>query len=330
MDPGGSPTVLVTRRLPEHGLDILEGKAEVHVWNEDRPMPRDLFLEGLKGKDAVICLLNDRMDREAMDAGRDLKVIANYAVGYDNIDVDLATERGIMVLNTPGVLTDATADLAFALMLAVARRIGESERYVRSGSFTAWGPELMLGKDVWGAALGVIGAGKIGTAVLRRGKGFNMKLRYHSRTRKPELERELGAEWSSLDELLSASDFVSLNCPLTEETRHMIGSRELELMKEDAVLVNTARGPVVDEKALFKALREGSILGAGLDVYEEEPKVHPPLMELDNVVLLPHIGSSTVTTRTRMAEMASEGVLKALGGEVPDNLVNVDVLRRKG
>jgi glyoxylate reductase len=266
------------------------------------------------------------MDREALDSGKDLKVIANYAVGYDNIDVEYATRKNIAILNTPGVLTDATADLAFSLLLASARKIGESERYVRKGNFRSWGPELMLGKDVWGATLGVIGAGQIGEAVLRRGKGFEMELLYHSRSPKPRIEKELDASYVPLEELLRRSDFISLNCPLTPETRHLIGKEELLSMKEDAILINTSRGPVIDENALVEALRNGWIGGAGLDVYEWEPKVHPDLLEMENVVLAPHIGSATHTTRNKMASMASEGILKLLSGSRPENIVNPEVL----
>lgn len=323
------PEVLVTRNLPDPAYQILKRKVEIDSWEEDDPMPRGKLLERLKGKTAVICLLSDRMDREAIDSGRDLKVIANYAVGYDNIDVEYATENNIAVINTPGVLTAATADLAFALLLAAARRIGESDRYVRGGRFKQWGPKLMLGKDIWKATLGVIGAGKIGRAVLRRGKGFEMNLLYYSRNRKKDLEEELGARYVNLKELLRESDFVSLNCPLTDETRHMIGPGELEMMKDDAVLINTARGPVVDEDALENALRNGIIGSAGLDVYEKEPRVHPGLLELENVVLAPHIGSSTHTTRNAMAELVARGTLEILSGKVPQNLVNPEVVERE-
>ena len=322
------PKILITRPIPENGLKDLYGKVEIDQWNEEYPIPRKEFLSRLKGKEGVICLLNEKMDREAIDAGDELKVIANYAVGYDNIDVDFATEKGIMVLNTPGVLTDATADLAFALILSSARRIGESERYVRNGKFKTWGPKLMLGKDVWGATLGVVGAGKIGRAVMKRGKGFDMKILYNSRSRKREIEEELEAEWCSLEDLLRRADYVSLNCPLTEETKHMIGERELSLMRKDSILINTARGPVVNEKALYKSLKNREILYAGLDVYENEPEVYEPLLDLDNVVLAPHIGSSTVTTRTKMAELAAGGLLLALSGGTPDNIVNPEVLER--
>ncbi len=289
-------------------------------------MPRDRFLRGLQGKDGVICLLSDKMDREAIDSGRDLRVIANYAVGYDNIDIDFATSKKIAVLNTPGVLTDATADLAFSLLLASARKITESDRYVRKGHFKFWGPNLMLGKDVWKATLGVIGAGQIGEAVLKRGKGFEMELLYHSRSPKPKIEKELGATCVPLKDLLKRSDFISLNCPLTPDTRHMIGNREFRSMKDDAIIINTSRGPVVDEEALVEALKNGWIGGAGLDVYEREPKVHPDLLEMENVVLAPHIGSATHNTRNKMASLVSEGTLKLLFGGRPENMVNPEAL----
>jgi glyoxylate reductase len=319
------PNILVTRTLPDEGMDRLREWANIDVWDEDRPMPRSELMERASGKDGILCLLSDRIDGEFLDQCPSLKVIGIYAVGYDNVDIPQATKRGIPVLNTPGVLTDATADLAFSLLLASARRVAECDRYIRDGKFISWGPKLMLGMDVHGATLGVIGAGKIGEAVLRRGKGFNMRLIYNSRSRKPELERELGAEYMDIDELLKRSDFVSLNCPLTNETKHLIGEREFSLMKDDAVLINTARGPVVDEKALYMALSEKQIGAAGLDVFEEEPKIHPPLMDLDNVTMVPHIGSSTVTTRRKMAYMVIDGMMKVFMGERPENLVNPEI-----
>jgi glyoxylate reductase len=325
MDHDGLPNLVITRKLPETAMQFLDGKAKVDIWKHERPMPRKEFLNRIKGKDGLICLLSDTIDREAMDQGSDLKVIANYAVGYDNIDVDCATEKGIFVLNTPGVLTDATADLAFALILSTSRRISESDRYVRDGKFKYWGPELMLGKDVWKATLGVIGAGKIGRAVLERGKGFSMKLLYNSRTRKPELEEDLGARFVSMDELLEESDFISLNCPLTSQTRHLIGRKEFQKMKDDAILINTARGPVVDEKSLVEALNKGMLAGAGLDVYEYEPRVSDELLGMENVVMAPHIGSATHSTRNKMARMSAEGVMKILSGGLPENIVNKEV-----
>ncbi|MBN1390699.1 MAG: D-glycerate dehydrogenase [Candidatus Thermoplasmatota archaeon] len=328
MTEDGTPLLLVTRTLPEDGMERLQGIADLDVWEEDRPMPRSELLERVSDKDGVLCLLGDRIDREVMDRAPGLKVIGNYAVGVDNIDVGYATSRGIFVINTPGVLTNATADLAFGLILASARRLTEGDRYVRDGKFVSWGPRLMLGKDVHGATLGVVGAGKIGEAVLRRGRGFEMRLLYNSLSRKPSLEQELGALYRELDDLLREADFVSLNCPLTEMTHHLIGKRELSLMKKDAVLVNTARGPVVDEKALYDALSRGVIGGAGLDVFEEEPRVHPPLMELDNVIMVPHIGSATISTRSNMAFMVVEGIRSVLEGRMPDNIVNPEVFLR--
>ncbi|MGA1820694.1 MAG: 2-hydroxyacid dehydrogenase [Thermoplasmatota archaeon] len=330
MNEGERPYLLVTRLLPEEGMERLREFARLDVWEEDSPMPRAELLDRITDKDGVLSLLSDRIDKEVMDGAPGLRVIGNYAVGYDNVDVSSATSRGIAVINTPGVLTDATADLAFGLLLASARRVAEGDRYIRDGKFKTWGPRLLLGKDVHGAALGVVGAGKIGEAVLRRGKGFRMRLLYNSRSRRPELERDLGAEYMELDQLLKESDFISLNCPLTRETHHLISERELSLMKKDAVLINTARGPVVDEKALYGALRGRSIGGAGLDVFEEEPRVYPPLMELDNVTMVPHIGSSTVTTRRKMAFMVADGMEKVLSGTVPDNIVNPEVFNRRG
>ncbi|MGC8842726.1 MAG: 2-hydroxyacid dehydrogenase, partial [bacterium] len=249
-------------------------------------------------------------------------------VGYDNIDVKEATRRKIMVTNTPGVLTETTADLTFALILATARRLVEADKFTRSGKWKSWGPMLFLGRDVYGATLGIIGMGRIGQAVARRAKGFNMKIIYYSRRRNEEAEKELGAEYRELHSLLKEADIITIHTPLTEETYHLIGEKELSLMKPSAILINTARGAVVDQRALFKALKEKRIFGAGLDVYEKEPiDADDPLLELDNVVVLPHIGSATVETRGRMARMAAENLLAGLRGEIPQNLVNPEVLQ---
>ncbi|MGA1872334.1 MAG: 2-hydroxyacid dehydrogenase [Thermoplasmatota archaeon] len=320
------PYLLITRVLPEEGMARLRSFARLDIWEEDSPMPRSELLGRIDDKDGILCLLSDRIDGEVMDRAPDLKVIGNYAVGFDNIDVIDATSRGIPVLNTPGILTDATADLALGLILASARRLAEGDRYIRSGKFRTWGPNLLLGSDVHGATLGVVGAGKIGEAVLKRGMGFDMKLLYNSRTRKPHIEERYGAEFRDLDDLLSASDYVSLNCPLTEETHHLIGERELSLMKGDAILINTSRGPVVDEKALYTSLSEGRIGGAGLDVFEREPEVYGPLMTLENVTMVPHVGSATVSTRRKMAFMVIDGIMDVLSGRRPENLVNPEVL----
>jgi len=319
--------VYVTRRVPKPGIDLLRERCEVvNVNPEDRALTREELLEAVRERDGVLCLLTDRIDGEVMDAARGCKVFANYAVGYDNIDVPAATERGILITNTPGVLTDATADLAWALLFAAARRVAEGDRFVRAGKFTGWGPMMLLGGDVTGRTLGIIGAGRIGQAMARRSVGFGMTVLYTNPSPRPELERETGARKVTLDELLRESDFVSIHCPLNHETHHLIGPRELELMKPTAYLINTARGPIVDERALVGALREKQIAGAGLDVYEDEPEPAAGLVELDNVVLLPHLGSASIQARTDMATMAARNLLAVLEGKRPPNPVNPQVL----
>mgnify|MGYP000851225224 FL=1 len=322
------PKVLVTSRIPEEGMRMLEEHCDVKVFDYEGVFPRDVLLKEVNGVNAIVCLLADKIDGEVMDAaGPQLKIIANYAVGFDNIDVDAATKRGIMVTNTPGVLTDTTADLAWALLLATARRVVEGDKFLRQGKFKGWKPMLLLGTDVYHATLGIIGFGNIGRAVARRAMGFDMKIIYYSAHKAPvELEKKLNAEYRPLDDLLKEADFVSIHVPLTKETRHLIGERELKMMKKEAYLINTARGPIVDEKALAKALKEGWIRGAGLDVFEREPEVEPELLELDNAVLLPHLGSASYATRAKMATMVAENALKALKGEVPPNLVNPEVM----
>ncbi len=315
-------SVFITRKIPDAGLKMLEGACNVSINPADRSLSKKEIVGELKGKDALLCMLSDQIDADVIKASRQLKAIANYGVGYNNIDVAAATSRGIAVTNTPGVLTDATADLAWALLFAAARRIAEGDRMVRTGKFNGWSPTMMLGQDVQGKILGVIGAGRIGTAFALKSKGFKMDVLYYANHRNEVLERELGAKKAALDELLKAADFISLHVPLTAETKHLIGERELRTMKKTAVLVNTARGPVIDEKALAKALKEKWIFGAGLDVYENEPMVNEELLLLDNVVLAPHIGSATVETRSRMAMMAVENIIAALEGKVPPNCVN--------
>jgi glyoxylate reductase len=313
--------VVVTREIPSAGLRLLEG-FEVTVLRE-RPPGRDELLEAVRGANGVLSTATEKMDGEVMDAAGDgLKVIANMAVGYDNIDVRAASERGVVVTNTPGVLDETTADVAFMLMLAAARRLGEGERLLRAGRWEWWGPKQLRGIDVWGKRLGIVGMGRIGQAVARRAKGFGMEILYHNRSRKEDAEEELGARYLGLEDLLRESDFVSIHTPLTDETRHLIGAEELEIMKPEAVLVNTSRGPVVDEGALADALENGRIFAAGLDVYEEEPKVHPKLIELENVVLAPHIGSASIETRDRMATLAAENLAAVLRGEQPKTPVN--------
>lgn len=323
--------VFVTRKILEEGLNMLREKFDVEVSDYDGVIPRKMLLEKVKGVDAILSLLTDAIDAEVMDAaGSNLKVIANYAVGYNNIDVEEATKRGIMVTNTPGVLTETTADLAWALMMAIARRIVEADRFVREGKFRGWEPMLLLGTDVHGATLGIVGFGRIGQAMARRALGFNMKVLYYDNARVPEqIEKELKATYVDLPTLLKESDFVSLHVPLTKETHHLIGEKELRMMKRGAYLINTARGPVVDEKALVKALKEGWIKGAALDVFENEPEVEPELLKLENVVLAPHIASASYATRSKMSIMAAENIIKALSGEIPPNLVNPEVLQKK-
>ena len=322
-------SIYVTRRIPQPGIDLLiESGFDVDVSPHDRVLTRGELLEAVKGRDALLPLLTDGIDGEVMDAAGDVKIIANYAVGYNNIDVVEATRRGIIVTNTPGVLTDATADIAWTLLMSAARRVVASDRFTREGKFEAWAPMLFLGADIAGRTLGIVGAGRIGAAVAERAKGFRMKIVYTGKNRKPEFEREFGAEYLGLDELLAASDFVSLHCPLTPETTHLIGAPELAKMKPHAILINTARGPVVDEAALVDALEENRIAGAGLDVYEEEPKLHPGLIELDNATLLPHIGSATIETRTKMATIAAGNIVAFFKGEKPPTVVNPEVLEK--
>ncbi len=314
--------VYVTRMISGEALDLLDKHFDVRVNPEDRVLNKEEMLEAVEDADGLLCLINDEIDREIISRAGKLKIIANYGVGYDNIDVATATERGIIVTNTPGVLTDATADLAWALLFAVARRVVESDRFAREGRYRAWAPSLLLGMDVTGKTLGIIGAGRIGRAFARKSTGFNMKILYHSRNRDEELEKELNARWTDKDTLLKNADFVSVHVPLKEDTYHMIGERELRMMKKTAVLINTSRGPVIDERALAEALKNGEIWGAGLDVYENEPEIDKGLIPLDNVVLLPHLGSATNATRYKMAMMAAENVVAVLNGGRPLNPVN--------
>jgi len=321
MEESVSEKVLVTRGIPEAGLSVL-APFDVRVLHE-RPPERDELLEAVSGASGVLSTATETMDGEVMDAaGENLRIIANMAVGYDNIDVEAAGERGVVVTNTPGVLDETTADVAFMLLLAAARRLGEGERLLRAGKWEWWGPKQLMGRDVWGKRLGIIGFGRIGQALARRAKGFGMDILYHNRSRREEAEQELGARYLELDDLLKTADFISIHTPLTPETTHLIGAQELRKMKPQAVLVNTSRGPVVDEAALADALADRRIFAAGLDVYEEEPTVHPKLLELETVVLAPHIGSASVETRDKMAALAAENIVAVLSGEEPKTPVN--------
>lgn len=306
------PAILVTYKLPSAAISRLEAIGEVEIYREGA-MSYDELLKKLPGKQALVSLITDRVDKEAIDAGSALKVIANVAVGYNNIDVSHARSRGIVVTNTPDVLTDATADMTIGLLLDITRRIAEGDRLVRAGGWKGWTLDFMLGSDLKGRQLGIVGMGRIGQAVAARARAFSMKIAFVARGGRAVA----GAEGMSLDRLLSTSDVVSLHVPLTTETRQLIDRTALARMRRSAYLINTSRGPVVDEEALVWALREGIIAGAGLDVYEEEPKVHPGLLTLENVVIAPHLGSGTVETRTAMAELAARNAAAVLSGQPP-------------
>lgn len=322
------PRIFVTRRIPQEGLEILKRCCQVEVSDYDGVIPRSLLLEKVKDTDGLLVLLTDMIDKKVIvAAGKKLRVISNYAVGYNNIDVVEATKRGIMVTNTPGVLTETTADLAWALLMCIGRRIVEGDKLVRAGKFRGWEPMLLLGTDIHESTLGLIGFGRIGQAMARRAKGFNLKVIYYDREPVPPIiEKELGASYVSFDELLRKSDFISVHVPLTEETFHLIGQEEFSMMKKESYLINTARGPIIDEKALVKALKGGVIRGAALDVFENEPAIEQELMNMDNVVIVPHIGSASYRTRTKMAIMAAKNLISALKGERPEFLVNPEVL----
>jgi lactate dehydrogenase-like 2-hydroxyacid dehydrogenase len=320
--------ILVTKRVFPEAVELLRRDFDVDYNDTDRVLPAEELLQRARGAAAVVSQLTDRLGADVIAQLDGVRVIANVAVGYDNIVVAAATARGIAVTNTPGVLTETTADFAFALLMAAARRIPEAHAFVHSGQWRTWIIDLLAGQDVHGATLGIFGLGRIGAALARRGRGFGMRILYCDDQPAPaELERELEARRVSKEELLRESDFVSLHVPLTPATRHLIGAAELALMKPTAILVNTARGPVVDENALVEALEKRTIWAAGLDVFEQEPRVHPKLLELPNVVLAPHIASSSFATRRRMSVMAAENASAALSGRRPPNLVNPDVWR---
>ena len=316
------PKVYVTRRLPQPALDRLEEVFDMEVNPEDRVLTKAELLENVKKCDVLLCLLTDDIDGEVMDANPNLKGISNYAVGFNNIDVDAANERKLPVCNTPGVLTDTTADMAWALMFAAARRVVESDAFTRAGKYKGWAPMMFLGLDIYGKTLGVVGVGRIGNAVARRSVGFNMKVLYYDVVPNEKLEQDIGAKRVELDELLKEADFVSVHVPLMPQTTHFIGERELKLMKKTAILVNNSRGPVVDEKALVEALKSGEIAYAGLDVFENEPELAPGLAELDNIVLTPHISSASTETRTKMGLLAAENAIAIIEGRRPPTTFN--------
>ena len=319
--------IWVSRRLPESVMELLEKNFEVDCNPRDRGLSREELLVMVKGRDGLLPLLTDRIDHEVMEAaGGQLRVIANYAVGFNNIDVPAATARKIAVSNTPGVLTDTTADLTMALILGVARRLVEADQFTRAGKYESWAPLLFLGADVHHKTLGLLGFGRIGYAVAKRALGFDMRILYHNTRRAdPELEKQVQARYVDRETLLREADFLSVHVPLTPETRGFLSTREFSLMKPTAFLVNTARGEVIDEEALMEALKNGKIAGAGLDVFEHEPAIPPALFSLNNVILLPHIGSGSVETRTKMGLMAAENLIAAFEGKIPPNCLNPEV-----
>lgn len=319
--------VLITGRIPDEGIDIIRKEFDITVNEIDLPMERENLLSLVRDKDGLLCMVSDRVDKELLDYASRLKMIASYAVGFDNIDLNEASARKIPVSNNPGVLTDSTADLTFALILAVSRRVVEGDLMTRQKGCGHWAPRKFLGSEVSGKTLGVVGLGRIGKAVAKRAHGFDMNIIYHNRRRLDVSDEErLKVEYCDLKALLSTADFVTLHVPLHGETVRRIGSDELELMKKTAFLINTSRGPVVDESALVEAIKRGTIAGAGLDVYEDEPSVNPGLVEMKNVVLLPHIGSATIETRKKMAMQAAGNLIAGLKGERPPNCLNWDLL----
>lgn len=316
--------VFVARQIPEAGIKMLRDKGfEVEVSDFDGVLPRETLLQKVKGADAILSLLTDKIDGEVLDAaGPQLKIVANYAVGYDNFDLPAGKQRNIFMTNTPGVLTETVAEHAFTLLLAIAHRVAESDKFMREGKFVGWGPMLFLGNDIMAKTLGLVGLGRIGGTVAKIAKnGFAMKVLYYDIQRNEEMERQLGIEFRDLETLLRESDFVSIHVPLLPTTKHLIGAEQLKIMKNTAYLVNTSRGPVVDEKALVEALKSGAIKGAALDVYEEEPKMAPGLAEIPNTVLTPHTASATEETRSKMSEMAAQNIIEALEGRTPPNLI---------
>ena len=324
------PRVFITRVIAQEALDKIAQVTEMEVWPEELPPPYEVLREKARDAEGLLTMLSDRIDANLMDTAPGLKVVSNLAVGYDNINIAEATKRHIVVSNTPGVLTGTTADLGFTLLMAAARRVVEADKYTRKGRWKTWGPKILLGQDIHNATLGLVGLGRIGAEVAKRGRGFNMKVLYYDVIRRSEEEeRQLGVEYiPELAKLLSSADFISVHVPLLPQTRHLIGAAEFALMKPTAVFINTSRGPVVDQKALYEALKSGQIFSAGLDVSEVEP-IPPddPLLTLDNVIITPHIASASFTTRKEMAFMTAENLLAGLRGKTPPNCVNPEALR---
>jgi len=324
------PRVFITRVVAQEALDKIAQVTEMEVWPEELPPPYEVLLEKARDAEGLVTLLSDRIDAALMDTAPKLKVVSNMAVGYDNISIAEATKRHIVVSNTPGVLTETTADLAFTLLMAAARRVVEAANYTSKRQWKTWGPKILLGQDINNATLGIIGLGRIGAEVAKRGRGFNMKVLYHDEIRRSgEEERQLGMEYiPELAKLLSSADFISVHVPLLPQTHHLIGAAEFALMKPTAVFINTSRGPVVDQRALYKALKSGQIFAAAIDVTEVEP-IPPddPLLTLDNIIITPHIASASFTTRKNMALMVAENLLAGLRGQTPPNCVNPEALK---
>ena len=318
------PYIFITRKLPENAILKLTEQFTVNMWDkEDVPVPREILLAEAKKAHALLTMLSDKIDEEVITAGESLKVIANLAVGYDNIDINTATSRGIAICNTPEVLTDTTADLTFGLLMATARRLIEAAEFVKDGKWQSWSPLLLAGHDIHHKTIGIVGMGKIGETVAKRATGFDMEILYHNRSRKPEVEQAIGAQYVSFDELVTRADFIVCLTPLTNETKNLFTAEVFKQMKPAAIFINASRGPVVDEDALYDALINGTIAGAGLDVFTKEPiSVDHPLLKLTNVVALPHIGSSSVETRTTLMELCVENIRRVLTGQVPKTLVN--------
>lgn len=318
------PYVYITRKLPEEVITPLREKYEVNMWEyEDMAVPRTTLLEEAKKADALLTMLSDKIDEEVFSVGENLKIVANLAVGFDNIDIEAATKYGVAITNTPGVLTDSTADLTFALLMATARRIVEAAEFVKDGQWKSWAPLLLAGHDIHHKTIGIVGMGSIGTAVAKRAKGFEMNILYHNRSRKVEVEQELNARYVSFDELITESDFIVCLTPLTPETKNLFTRDVFKKMKKSAIFINASRGPVVDENALVEALKEGEIAACGLDVFVQEPinKDHP-LLQFKNVVALPHIGSASIETRLAMMELCVKNIHAVLSGNEPLTLVN--------
>lgn len=322
------PKILVTNPIPKQGIDMLAEKFDMEMGINKDISSQNAIIHKISNKQVLLPLLTESITDKVMDAAPELKIISNYAVGFNNIDLDAATERGILVTNTPGVLTETTADCAFAMMMAIGRRICESERFTRLGKFNGWEPLMFLGQDIHQKTLGIIGFGRIGMAMAKRGLGFDMKILYYNRSRlDASVEKQYNATYVSLNKLLKKSDYVSIHAPMTPDTHHLISHSEFNIMKKSACIVNTARGPLIDEKALIEALQEKKIFGAALDVFENEPDIPSEFKDLENVLIVPHIGSATFETRSKMAKIAAQNIINVFEGKAPISLVNTEVLK---